>query len=74
MRRTKTISTVRTVEKEVKEGCILGKLVYVFEGSEAVRKGRNALINLVYFGGRYAGLEERMAGSGISGTGSRSIS
>ncbi len=44
--------------KEVKEGCILGKLVYVFEGREAVRKGRNALINPVYFGGRYAGPEE----------------
>ena len=43
--------------KEAKDGCILGKLVYVFEGREAVRKGRNALINPVYFGGSYAGAE-----------------
>ena len=44
--------------KEVRDSCILGKLVYVFEGREAVRKGRNALINPVYCGGRYAGPEE----------------
>ena len=40
------------------KGCILGKLVYVFEGRQAVREGRNALVNPVYFGGRYAGPEE----------------
>ena len=44
--------------KKVKDGCILGKLVYVFEGRETVCKGRNSLINPVYFGGRYAGPEE----------------
>ncbi len=32
-------------------------MVYVFEGREIVRKGRNALINPVYFGGSYAGAE-----------------
>ena len=36
-------------------GCIIAKLVYVYEGKEDVCKGRRRLVCPVYMGGRYAG-------------------
>ena len=38
-----------------KEGCIIGKLVYIYEGKEDVCKGKRRLTGAVYLGGRYAG-------------------
>ena len=40
-----------------KEGCMLGKLVYLFEGKEEVCKGKRILIHPHYHGGLYAGSE-----------------
>ena len=44
-------------QKDEKEGCIIGKLIYLFEGKKAVCEGRNALINPHYHGGLYDGTE-----------------
>ena len=48
----------RQVNGEEVTGCIIGKLVYVFEGKEEVCKGRRKLVNPMYFGGQYKGSEE----------------
>ena len=43
---------------EIQRGdCIIGKLVYVFEGKEEACEGKKRLINPVYFGGEYSGSE-----------------
>lgn len=42
-------------DKSVSDGCIMGKLIYVFEGKESVREGKRILISPHYFGGIYAG-------------------
>ena len=47
--------------KVQKDNCIIGKLVYVFEGKEQVCGGRTALVNPVYFGGQYSGTEGNAA-------------
>ena len=39
------------------EGCMIGKLAYLFEGKEEECKGRNRLIGVHYFGGLYPGDE-----------------
>lgn len=44
-------------QKDDREGCILGKLIYLFEGKKKVCEGRNALINPHYHGGLYEGTE-----------------
>ena len=44
--------------EELRGDCIIGKLIYVFEGKEDLENGRRQLINPVYFGGQYAGSEE----------------
>lgn len=38
-----------------KNGCFIGKLIYLFEGKETVGKGRRILISPHYFGGIYNG-------------------
>ncbi len=43
--------------KEVRGDCIIGKLVYVFEGKEETAGGRRELVNAAYFGGDYPGQE-----------------
>lgn len=43
--------------EEVRNDCIIGKLVYVFEGKEEVAKGRRRLVQAAYFGGEYSGSE-----------------
>ncbi len=43
---------------EEKGDCIIGKLVYVYEGKEEVCQGKRKLINPVFLGGRYAGSEQ----------------
>ena len=42
-------------DKSVSDGCIMGKLIYVFEGKEYVGEGKRRLISPHYFGGLYAG-------------------
>lgn len=42
-------------QKDEKEGCIIGKLIYLFEGKQDVCKGRATLISPHYHGGLYAG-------------------
>ena len=42
---------------EEKGSCIIGKLVYVYEGKEEVCQGKRQLIHPVFFGGMYAGRE-----------------
>lgn len=45
-------------QKNGKEnGCMIGKLIYLFEGKEEVCKGRRILIQTHYFSGLYAGTE-----------------
>lgn len=43
------------------DGCFIGKLVYLFEGKEAVCKGRRKLIAPFYFGGLYSGSKRNAA-------------
>lgn len=38
--------------------CMLGKLIYIYEGKEDVCKGKRKLISPHYFGGLYAGSDE----------------
>jgi len=38
-----------------KDGCMIGKLIYLFEGKEDVCEGRKELIRPFYFGGLYPG-------------------
>lgn len=38
-----------------KDGCIIGKLVYLYEGKEELCKNRRRLVAPVFLGGRYAG-------------------
>ena len=44
-------------QKDEKNGCIIGKLIYLFEGKQDVCEGRKILINPHYHGGLYAGSE-----------------
>ena len=49
-------------QKSDKNGCIIGKLVYLYEGKRTVGKGRNELVGTFYFGGsRYVGTEGNRA-------------
>lgn len=41
--------------------CLIGKLVYLFEGKKEVCEGRRELISPFYFGGLYAGAEQNEA-------------
>lgn len=43
------------------QGCLIGKLVYLFEGKKKVCEGRRELISPFYFGGLYAGAEQNEA-------------
>ena len=43
--------------KEINKNCMLGKLVYLFEGKKDVCKGKKRLVNPVFLGGLYAGTE-----------------
>lgn len=46
-------------QKDGKEhGCLIGKLVYLFEGKEEICEGRRRLVSPFYFGGLYAGNEQ----------------
>ncbi len=38
-----------------KQGCFIGKLIYLFEGKEEIGKGKRKLVRPFYFGGLYAG-------------------
>lgn len=42
-------------DKSKSDGCIMGKLIYVFEGKENIDKNKRILIEPHYFGGLYAG-------------------
>lgn len=42
-------------DKSESDGCIMGKLIYVFEGKEEIGEGKRILISPHYFGGLYAG-------------------
>lgn len=42
-------------EEEKRGSCLLGKMIYVYEGKEDVCKGRRKLVRPFYFGGLYAG-------------------
>ena len=37
------------------DGCMIGKLIYLFEGKNEVCEGRRELVNPIYFGGLYQG-------------------
>jgi len=39
------------------QGCFIGKLVYLYEGKEEVRKGKRKLVGTQYFGGLHRGSE-----------------
>ena len=40
------------------EGCMIGKLIYLFEGKEEVCEGRRTLVDTHYFSGLYSGPEK----------------
>ena len=44
-----------------KQGCFMGKLVYLFEGKEEAGNGRRKLVSPFYFGGLYAGTAQNAA-------------
>lgn len=43
------------------QGCLIGKLVYLFEGKEESCHGKRELVSPFYFGGIYAGSEQNAA-------------
>lgn len=52
--------------KDEADGCIMGKLIYVFERKEEDSKGKRHLIDVHYFGGLYAGSDpNRMLWEGV---------
>ncbi len=52
--------------KDEADGCIMGKLIYVFERKEEDSKGKRHLIDAHYFGGLYAGSDpNRMLWEGV---------